>query len=297
MTLGTRLRFLRTKEHYTQEEVAQQLGVSRQVISKWELDKSLPDLRQVTLLGELYHISLDELILGRKATPSENFRSRLQAEWQQLVSAFPLIPLEEYWLKGANLQLTHLGKESQIQMSLLEALDSGQRVGVVWLIRDEYFPRNSFGNNGPKCLLELEEERMIVREFKHLFISGRSWPKNVPEVKVLPYQEIDSVVIGVERRTGKIWGLPSNEQPLFYLIVDLFVRNGEHWSLSCASLSVAPDLFHRFEFHQLTVNDPFGLKSIFINPQIEEPVSYLKKHYEELLPPLLVPQYDRRLTT
>ena len=46
----------------TQEEVAEQLGVSRQTISKWELDETLPDIRQSKHLAELYRVTLDQLV-------------------------------------------------------------------------------------------------------------------------------------------------------------------------------------------------------------------------------------------
>ena len=41
---------------------AEKLGVSRQTISKWEGDETLPDIRQSKRLAVLYHLSLDELI-------------------------------------------------------------------------------------------------------------------------------------------------------------------------------------------------------------------------------------------
>ena len=46
----------------SQEEVAEKLGVSRQTISKWELNETLPDIRQSKRLSGLYHLTLDELI-------------------------------------------------------------------------------------------------------------------------------------------------------------------------------------------------------------------------------------------
>ena len=37
-------------------------GVSRQTLSKWETDETLPDIYQVKMLSKIYHLSLDELI-------------------------------------------------------------------------------------------------------------------------------------------------------------------------------------------------------------------------------------------
>lgn len=62
MNLGSNLFNARKKRGLSQEEVAEELGVSRQTISKWELDETLPDIRQSKKLATIYGLSLDELI-------------------------------------------------------------------------------------------------------------------------------------------------------------------------------------------------------------------------------------------
>ncbi|MBS5062968.1 MAG: helix-turn-helix transcriptional regulator [Hungatella hathewayi] len=62
MNLGNSLFQARKKNGLSQEEVAEKLGVSRQTISNWETDETLPDICQSKKLALLYHLSLDELI-------------------------------------------------------------------------------------------------------------------------------------------------------------------------------------------------------------------------------------------
>ena len=62
MKIGKNLLNARKKSGLTQEEVAKKLGVSRQTISNWELDETLPDIFQSKKLAKLYNLSLDELI-------------------------------------------------------------------------------------------------------------------------------------------------------------------------------------------------------------------------------------------
>ena len=62
MQLGNSLASARKKNGFSQEEVAERLGVSRQTISKWESSETLPDIRQSKQLAVLYHLTLDELI-------------------------------------------------------------------------------------------------------------------------------------------------------------------------------------------------------------------------------------------
>lgn len=62
MELGNNLFNVRKKSGFSQEYIAEKLGVSRQTISKWELGETLPDIIQSKKLANLYHLSLDELI-------------------------------------------------------------------------------------------------------------------------------------------------------------------------------------------------------------------------------------------
>lgn len=62
MKLGENLFQARKKKGLLQEAVAEKLGVSRQTISKWETDETLPDIRQAKKLAVLYGLTLDELI-------------------------------------------------------------------------------------------------------------------------------------------------------------------------------------------------------------------------------------------
>ena len=62
MNLGGSLFQARKRSGLSHEEVAEKLGVSRQTISKWELNETLPDIRQSKHLANLYHVIMDELI-------------------------------------------------------------------------------------------------------------------------------------------------------------------------------------------------------------------------------------------
>lgn len=62
MNLGNSLFHARKKSGLSQEEVAEKLGVSRQTVSKWETDETVPDIRQSKRMAVLYKMSLDELI-------------------------------------------------------------------------------------------------------------------------------------------------------------------------------------------------------------------------------------------
>ncbi|MFK4335045.1 transcriptional regulator with XRE-family HTH domain [Bacillus sp. RC240] len=62
MDIGKKIKHLRLINNMTQEDVASQLFISRQVISKWELGKSLPDLTNLLALSNLFNVSIDSLL-------------------------------------------------------------------------------------------------------------------------------------------------------------------------------------------------------------------------------------------
>ena len=62
MTIGEKIYTLRTKNGMTQEQLAEKMGVSRQAISKWESDVSVPELGKLKSLANLFRVTLDELM-------------------------------------------------------------------------------------------------------------------------------------------------------------------------------------------------------------------------------------------
>ncbi len=62
MTLGEKIYELRTQHNLSQGDLANELNVSRQSISKWENGNSTPDLDKIIKLAEIFNVSLDGLI-------------------------------------------------------------------------------------------------------------------------------------------------------------------------------------------------------------------------------------------
>ena len=73
MLLGDKILNLRKKPVLSQEEVANKLDVSRQTVSKWETNQTVPELKKIKLLSQLYNVSYDYLI--SKSNPSGDITS------------------------------------------------------------------------------------------------------------------------------------------------------------------------------------------------------------------------------
>lgn len=66
MKIGEKIYSLRKKHNLSQEELANELNVSRQTVSKWEVGESCPDFDKIVPLCELFGISTEELLRDKK---------------------------------------------------------------------------------------------------------------------------------------------------------------------------------------------------------------------------------------
>ena len=87
MTLGEKLSRLRKEYNYTQEQLADVLGVSRQSISKWESDIAYPETDKLVKMGKLFECSMDYLLnedisekKGLQPTENESFWDKLKLQ-------------------------------------------------------------------------------------------------------------------------------------------------------------------------------------------------------------------------
>ena len=75
MSIGSRIQQLRISNSLTQEQLAEKIGVSRQSISKWEMEQSLPEIDKVVLMSKLFSVGTNEILLEdddiKKLKPQE----------------------------------------------------------------------------------------------------------------------------------------------------------------------------------------------------------------------------------
>ena len=62
MNVGARIKKHREKQNISQDELALKVFVSRQTISNWETNKSYPDIKSLTMLSNIFHVTLDDFI-------------------------------------------------------------------------------------------------------------------------------------------------------------------------------------------------------------------------------------------
>lgn len=89
MTLGQRIAQFRKTKGLSQEALAELVGVSRQAVSKWELDEAQPDAGKLVLLARALEVSTDQLLLGDESGQSADPNASTPPDAPQPVSPAP----------------------------------------------------------------------------------------------------------------------------------------------------------------------------------------------------------------
>jgi len=68
--IGENITFLRKKKGLTQDELAKELNISNQAVSKWESGKCCPDIELIPVLAHFFEVSIDDLLVSKCLTTS-----------------------------------------------------------------------------------------------------------------------------------------------------------------------------------------------------------------------------------
>ena len=80
MILADKITEERKKNGWSQEELADMLGVSRQAVSKWESANSVPDLQRIIQLAEVFSVSTDYLLKDEMGMESISYDNKEMVE-------------------------------------------------------------------------------------------------------------------------------------------------------------------------------------------------------------------------
>lgn len=126
MTVGQKITKIRKENNLTQEQFAEIMKVSRQSVSKWELDSVYPDTEKLIRISKLFNCSLDYLLKDEIENVDENLdseseRARLLKVRASVLTYLSFPPLFG-WIVGIlslKLQFTNLKNRKQIILSII----------------------------------------------------------------------------------------------------------------------------------------------------------------------------------
>jgi transcriptional regulator with XRE-family HTH domain len=127
--VGAYISQLRKEKNLTQAELAEQLNISHQAVSKWENGIALPDTETLLLLARIFHVSIEELLSGGKTGPVQrrddprlpDSEAELSADEESISD---LESEETFMLKDAIANETNDGIENGIKIPNLAAIKS-----------------------------------------------------------------------------------------------------------------------------------------------------------------------------
>ena len=128
--IGEFLATMRKANGYTQQEVADKLGISNKTLSNWECDKVLPDVLLLPALADLYGVTVDEILAGERRAREERILSN-KAEKNVLRS-----------------KLTRFSAQSWILIGVII-------IGLVFCLVGSFFGLNMFGISMIICIIML----------------------------------------------------------------------------------------------------------------------------------------------
>ena len=88
MNIVKRIHQIRQQKNLTQEQLASDLAISRQAVSKWESGKAIPDIENLMYISNLYDVSLDELIKGDNKVSQKIVADVSAKKWHKLSILF-----------------------------------------------------------------------------------------------------------------------------------------------------------------------------------------------------------------
>lgn len=101
--VNTMIKLLRTEKGIKQEQLAEQLHVTRQAVSGWETGKTQPDIEMLTKMAEYFGVSVEQLIYGKEYS-KETGEIKKTWTWEKFRLSFTWYP-ERFVMLGAALAM------------------------------------------------------------------------------------------------------------------------------------------------------------------------------------------------
>lgn len=96
--IGRFLAELRRGERLTQEALAERIGVTNKTISRWENGNYMPDIEMLQILGQTFHVSVDELLAGKRISEEPVSRAEAGKDAAAMkISIFSQDEQRDYW--------------------------------------------------------------------------------------------------------------------------------------------------------------------------------------------------------
>lgn len=111
MNIADRIQHLRKSKGLSQEELADKIGVSRQAVSKWESEQSIPDIQKIILLSDYFETTTDYLLKGIEPTKEseKKWSAMIFSAGGTILNAIGLISSIVIWIERQTVYAVGIG--------------------------------------------------------------------------------------------------------------------------------------------------------------------------------------------
>ena len=197
MTLGQRIQELRKQHGLSQEGLGERLGVSRQAISRWEMDGAVPEVDKLIAMSKLFEVSLGQL-LGTEAEPVRRSGGKLVHRWLAGLTALCL---------ALTAGLAALWSQNQVLARTLSMMDA---------------------NYGEYDVALFQSVRYEVEELQLGFSAGEDQQPLSVELELIPAESMEGWKLTEVRFTDRAVTQPDPQRP----DVSSLTRRGEVYHVS-----------------------------------------------------------------
>lgn len=138
MNISDRIQSLRKARGITQEQLADAVGVSRQAVSKWEAEQSVPDLERIVAMAEYFDVTTDYLLRGIEPAPTVQAREPVTARTMCIIAtaldAAGLILGGGLWFEYQNWLCVAVMLIFQLAAVTVWLLTKGERLRWFWAV-------------------------------------------------------------------------------------------------------------------------------------------------------------------
>lgn len=169
MTLGNKLKEIRNRFGYSQEDLSSLINVSRQAITKWENDSGIPDISNLQELSKVFGVTVDSL-LNDEELPLLVMRKELDKDkYGSKLSSYSEI-LKEYF---SDYDIYVLTREKKMSVSEF----------LVDLVVGGSSPEKIYPIHTADVFSDLSPYYLIIRDNKKFLVNIKKWVLEVVELE------------------------------------------------------------------------------------------------------------------
>lgn len=206
MNIGEKIQELRKKKNMSQEQLAEELGISRQSVSKWESGQSVPEINKVIQLSELFRVSTDYLLKGMEENgnndPSPKGKRNLSHGRNFYIATISVLTTLFLLLSVWNIMVEHSDHNSERYKNSFNAMGAFAAEAENYLKAESYDERKERGQLMDEKYWDIvNNKRGAIRTYTPILREDQAFNRRVSDLIIYVFNPLwSSTYIHPEER-------------------------------------------------------------------------------------------------